>query len=87
MSQPTYRNFNEHYIAAKEREFNRLKAANQRHTWLRKNEHRIRAYIKKNKELQDHIINQYLNLLAEQSESGFPTDLSVQYANLQRDLQ
>lgn len=83
----TYNSFNEQYFATKERELRRLKAINQRHAWLRKNEHRIRELVKKDKLLQEQILNQYLILLAEQGPSAIPTDIDMQYNTLHREAE
>lgn len=82
-----YRSLNEQYFATKERELRRLKAINQRHAWLRRNGARIREYIKRNKQLQEEIIDQYLILLAEQGPSAIPEDLEMQYNTLQREAE
>lgn len=73
-------------FCSKERELRRLKAINQRHAWLRKNGARIREYIKRNKQLQEQIIDQYLILLAEQGPSAIPTDLEMEYNTLLREV-
>lgn len=74
-------------LCTKERELRRLKAINQRHAWLRKNEFRIREYIKRDKQLQEQIVDQYLILLAEQGPSAIPDDLEMQYNTLQRETE
>lgn len=82
-----YRSLTEQYFATKERELRRLKCINQRHAWLRKNEHRIRELVKKDKLLQEQILNQYLILLAEQGPQAIPQDVEMQYYTLQREAE
>ena len=74
-------------LCSKERELRRLKAINQRYAWLRRNEYRIREYVKKSKALQEQILNQYLILLAEQGPSAIPNDVELQFSTLFREAE
>lgn len=80
-----YRSYNEKYFACKERELRRIKAINQRYAWLRRNEYRIRELIKRDKILQEEILNQYLILIAEQGPSAIPADVEAHYDTLYRE--
>lgn len=64
----------------------KLKAINARYRWIKKNQFRIREYVKKNKQLQEELLNQYLIILAEQGPDALPQDPSLVFNTFQREV-